>query len=395
MWTGTSFVSLSFILINCCTFGFSDRPLNFVQLGNKFGYAVEEIIVITEDGYILKLFHILNKKKVNTPVLLMHGVTDSSDTWIVRGNTSLALTLAAKGYDVWAGNSRGNKYARKHIYLDPNTNDDFWDFSFHESGFYDLPAIIDTVLHMTGEKKINAIGHSQGNTIFYVLGSTRPEYNDKINILIALAPICFLQNVPPPLSTIIKVSPGLDKLAKTLNVVEILGDKSLVVRFLRAFCPTPIVGYKVCILGLIFSIAGSDAEELEPGYVRTFIDHFPVGTSVKDLIHFAQVSLRRKFANYDYGIEGNMQTYNLTEPPEYNLSAITMRVALLYGANDKLSTVEDVAILRSKLPNVIKYLLIPRKLMNHVDFVSGRHMEDYLFPYIFDTLNGTDNNVNP
>ncbi|XP_013164390.1 PREDICTED: lipase 1-like [Papilio xuthus] len=317
----------------------------------------------------------------------MHGISDSSDTWITRGNNSLALTLAGKGYDVWAGNCRGNKYSRKHIYLDPNTDNAFWDFSFHEFGYYDLSAIIDTILHITGDEKINAIGHSQGNTIFYVLGSTRPEYNNKINLLIALAPICFLQNVQPPLSTLINASPAIDRLAKFLNIVEVLGDKSLIVNILRNFCPTPIIGYKTCILGIIFPIAGDDIEEFEPSFVRTFFNHFPVGVSEKDLIHYAQVSLRRKFANYDYGTEVNLQMYNLTEPPEYNLNAVTMKISLLYGVNDKLSTVEDVAILRRKLPNVIKYVLIPRKKMNHIDFVEGLHMEEYLFPYIFDSLN--------
>ncbi|XP_013143948.1 PREDICTED: lipase 1-like [Papilio polytes] len=382
----TCTVFLFLIVFNLYAFGFEEKPLNFVQIGNKYGYKVEEIIVITEDGYILKLFHIISVKSVKTPVLLMHGITDSADTWIIRGNNSLSLTLAANGYDVWVGNCRGNKYGRKHIYLDPDS-DDFWDFSFHEFGYYDLSAIIDTVLYLTGSKKINLLGHSQGNAICYVLTSTRPEYNNKINILIALAPICFLQNLQPPVSKIIEVSPKLDRIAKLLNLQEVFGDNSLIVNILRKYCRIPFIGYKTCILDLLFSLSGDDIDEFEPSFVSTFVDHFPVGTSEKDLVHFAQVSLRRKFANYDYGIQRNIEIYNLTEPMEYNLSAVNIKVALLVGANDKLSTIEDVALLRERLPNVVKYLVIPRRKMNHFDFVSGLHMEDYLFPYIFDILN--------
>ncbi len=46
--------------------------------------------------------------------------------------------LANIGYDVWLGNNRGNKYSRSHISLNPDKDKNFWDFSFHEMGKYDL-----------------------------------------------------------------------------------------------------------------------------------------------------------------------------------------------------------------------------------------------------------------
>lgn len=377
-------VLIFLIFINRCFASHlsEDGRLNFLELATKYGHNAIQYIVITEDGYILTIFRIPGKRKI--PILLMHGLADTSDTWVIRGNSSLAITLANDGYDVWAGNVRGNKYGRNNIYLNPDTDKEFWNFSFHEYGFYDLAAIIDTILNITKVSQINTIGHSQGNAIFYVLCSLKPEYNKKINFLIALAPIAFLQNVKPPLKDIIEISPIINKLSQILNIRELFKKDSVLIDVWQFLCPEPIIGYISCVKSIIFPIAGYDSEELESNFVPTLVGHFPNGVSEKNLYHFAQVSLRRKFAQYDYG-ENNIAIYNSEEPPQYNLSAVTIKIYLFSGANDKLATLEDVAILREKLPND-EYLLLPRRKMNHADFIWGRHMNEYLFPYIFKVL---------
>ncbi|CAG5038337.1 unnamed protein product [Parnassius apollo] len=362
-----------------------DRNVSFPELASKYGYTTELYDAFTEDGYILRLFRIPGVRKV--PILLMHGILDSADTWIIRGNTSLAITLANQGYDVWLGNCRGNRYSRRHIYLDPNVDDDFWDFSFHEYGFYDLAAIINTVLYITDVERLDAIGHSQGTTIFYVLGSTRPEYNQKVNVIVSLAPVCYLQNVPPPLETVIQYSPIIYNLLKSLHVQEVFEENEQKKKDLKALCVKPLIGYAICIYDIMFPITGYDAEELEADFLPIFFDHFPTSTSVKNLYHFAQVGYRRQFARFDYGVDRNLDMYGYPNPPKYELENVKMRVALFVGANDFLSTVEDVAILKQNLPNVVRHLVIPRRKMNHADFAWGLHMNEYLYPYIFDVLN--------
>lgn len=49
--------------------------------------------------------------------------------------------------------------------------------------------MIDHILSETEAEKIVYVGHSQGTTVFYVMASTRPEYNSKIKVQISLAPI--------------------------------------------------------------------------------------------------------------------------------------------------------------------------------------------------------------
>lgn len=101
-----------------------------------------------------------------------------------------AYLLADHNYDVWLGNARGNRYSRNHTTLDPDESK-FWDFSWHEIGIYDLPAMIDHVLKVTGFPKLHYAGHSQGCTSFFVMCSMRPAYNDKVVSMQALAPAVY------------------------------------------------------------------------------------------------------------------------------------------------------------------------------------------------------------
>ena len=52
-------------------------------------YALEEHSVLTKDGYILSLVRIPGKlsdlhKPAGPPVLIVHGILDSSDSWTVH-----------------------------------------------------------------------------------------------------------------------------------------------------------------------------------------------------------------------------------------------------------------------------------------------------------------------
>jgi pimeloyl-ACP methyl ester carboxylesterase len=83
----------------------------------------------------------------------------------LRGKDSVAFQLANAGYDVWMGNNRGNRYARKNYHLNPDKDaEKFFDFSFFELGEFDAPAQIDFVLKKTGKSKIAYVGHSQGTS---------------------------------------------------------------------------------------------------------------------------------------------------------------------------------------------------------------------------------------
>lgn len=90
-----------------------------------------------------------------------------------------AYLLSDNGYDVWLANTRGNDYGLHHKTFNL-TSKEFWNFSFHEIGLYDLSAMIDYVLDKTNNTQVYYVGHSQGTTVLFVLLSLRPDYNQKI-----------------------------------------------------------------------------------------------------------------------------------------------------------------------------------------------------------------------
>lgn len=176
----------------------------------KYGYGVEEHHVTTRDGYILEMHRITSSPREptnttsKTPVFLMHGLLDASSGYVIMGPyNGLAYLLADRGYDVWMGNCRGNRYSRRHVRLNPDgrrsDRREFWNFSWHEIGMIDLPTMIDYVLEKTNFKRLHYVGHSQGTTSFFVMTSMLPQYNDKIIAMQALAPVAFMSDLQSPL----------------------------------------------------------------------------------------------------------------------------------------------------------------------------------------------------
>lgn len=123
--------------------------------------------------------------------------------------------MADAGYDVWMGNARGNTHSRKHLYLSPDKKA-FWDFSWHEIGQIDLPAMIDFVLQKTTMSKLHYIGHSQGTTSFFVMGSLRKDLMDKIITMQALAPVAFMSHLKSPF--VRALSPFVDAVDVSLGL---------------------------------------------------------------------------------------------------------------------------------------------------------------------------------
>ncbi|KAK9882060.1 hypothetical protein WA026_018910 [Henosepilachna vigintioctopunctata] len=302
-----------------------DVFLSTVQLVKKYGYPLEIHSVVTQDGYKISIYRIRHGKNGNStntkPVLMMHGIASQAESFIINGvnNGSWAYSMADRGYDVWLGNTRGTPHGRKHLFLDTKQKE-FWNFSFHEIGLYDLPAIIDYVLEKTNKPKLSYLATSQGCVIFYVMCSYRREYQKKIIIASFLAPAGYMKHFSYPL--------------------------------ILPFTRTP-----------------KRLQEMLPLAVK-----FGTSVSLYQILHFVQLINSGHFRPFDHGEEKNIEIYGKPMPDDYPIETIDVPIAMYYSIGDVLIKYQDIEEMCNALPMCVRQFILPNKRWNHLDFVYSVHL---------------------
>ncbi|GJJ07797.1 hypothetical protein Clacol_002002 [Clathrus columnatus] len=172
--------------------------------------------VETADGYFLRVHRIVNPRhkpsqhgKGGFPVLILHGLFQSSGSFITSEERSLAFWLSEQGgYQVFLGNTRAvfNMGHRTLSRSDPR----FWNWTIKDLAAYDFPALVDYVRDATGYNKIAFIGHSQGNGLAFISLSEgmHPELGEKLSCFIALAPAVYAGHLTE--STLFRVLKSLE-----------------------------------------------------------------------------------------------------------------------------------------------------------------------------------------
>ncbi|KAF2435824.1 alpha/beta-hydrolase [Tothia fuscella] len=185
----------------------------------RVGLDCETFWVETEDGFIIELWHLFNpltSRKAQSadfkpeflpgesssegelpeeggryPVLLIHGLLQSSGAYCCTDENSLAFFLAKSGLDVWLGNNRCG-FKPRHSHLKP-TDSRIWAWNIRQMGVLDLPALISRVLHETGFSQLALVAHSQGTTqtLVALAKEQRPEIGDLISVVCLLAPAAY------------------------------------------------------------------------------------------------------------------------------------------------------------------------------------------------------------
>jgi pimeloyl-ACP methyl ester carboxylesterase len=355
-----------------------DQGLNTTELIKSKGYPVEDHDVHTLDGYILDVQRIPSSQPgPKRTVFLQHGLADSSSTWAVNFKTqSLAFILADAGYDVWLGNMRGNKYGRRHESLNPD-DDAFWNFSFDEMSDFDLTAMVDYALKVTNQAQLIYIGHSQGTMIQFVQLSKNQAFASKIKLFVALGPVATVGHIKSPVKYLSEIGkPSHQLIFYTLFGKKEFFSSSAITNFIGDKCNIEIVDKEVC-KALAFTICGPSVS-VNITRLPVYLSHFPSGTSVKNMVHFAQMVVNGKFQMYDYASASeNMKHYNQTTPPLYDLTQVKVPVALYWGQQDWLADPDDVELIRKSLPNIVDEMDI--EFYDHLDFVWGTNVKTILY----------------
>lgn len=232
--------------------------------------------------------------------------------------------------------------------------------------FHDSPAIIDYVLAETGfgelidcsivlDKLTNCfhkltdslgwIGHSQGTLIMFGLLAEKPGYSLKVKPFIALAPVCYVNDIMLSARLASRVPGVLWALRQIGN--ELSDDNFILKTVEQISCGRweP----KVCE-NLLYPLLGYNVELLNKTRMAVYRSQGYSGSSVWNLVHFGQNIVTGDFVRFDYGTAENKIKYGGPKPPKYTLTQInSTQIAIIYSKSDTLGDYKDVTHLTETL----------------------------------------------
>ncbi|XP_025087222.1 gastric triacylglycerol lipase-like isoform X2 [Pomacea canaliculata] len=356
--------------------------MDSTQLITSKGYPCENHYITTEDGFILNMQRIPHGRapkcdkfrlhiRPKPVVILQHGLEASSSNWLDNlANESLAYLLADAGADVWLGNVRGNMYSRNHTKLSPD-QEEFWAWSWDEMAAYDLPAMLDYVTRTTGQKQVHYVGHSQGTLIGFAGFTSNKTLAAMVKQFYALAPVAKVHHIESPIRLLAPFAKDIAAFYELLGRGEFLQYNRKLMDFLAKYVCTRLGEY-LCE-NVLFVLGGTDSSHLNITRVPVYVAHNPGGTSVQNILHFAQGVNIDAFQKFDFGSAAeNTMHYNQSTPPTYQLEDLTVPTVTYTGGRDSLADPDDCAWLLSHLPASI--------LRAHLSFPEWEHL-DFIWAY--------------
>ncbi|KAK0633234.1 alpha/beta-hydrolase [Immersiella caudata] len=364
---------------------------DFVDLCAMWGYTAEEHVVQTKDGYLLGLHRLAWRKgeedmRVNRGpnsvkkrvVYLHHGLLMNSEVWVCLTDEqrSLPFVLVERGFDVWLGNNRGNKYSKKSTHCSP-TSLDFWNFSIDEFAFYDIPDSIAYILDTTGQPSLSYIGFSQGTAQAFASLAVHPKLNDQVNVFIALAPAMSPAGLSNGIvDALVKASPQV--LFLLFGRRSILSSATMWQSLLY-----PPLFTKVIDLGLTF-LFNWRTQNISTSQKLAAYPHLYSFTSTKSVVHWFQIIRTKSFQMYDDDVHPPMllsSSSKYTKVAKYPTRNIKTPVVLVYGGSDSLV---DIKVMLRELPSQTVATEVPH--YEHLDFLWARDVDTQVFQHVFDAL---------
>ncbi|CAM9323838.1 unnamed protein product [Phaeothamnion confervicola] len=309
-----------------------------------------------------------NGKKVRPPILLMHGLMQDSEALLCGGRDhSLALILAANGYDVFVGNNRGNRYSHKNLSKAPH-EERYWDFSIDELARLDVPAMVHHVLATTGAEKAVYIGFSQGSAQAFAALSSNAALQSKVALMVALSPAARAQGLAKSLLSSL--------VAANLRFLNLLFGR-------RRVLPTTLMWQRImsrdtfvrAVDQAMLYLFTWRSTMVSPERKRQLYPHIYSYSSVKCVSHWFQMIRSRRLAMFEDAPPGQYI------PVAYDITQIKIPVALFYGGRD---TIVEVASLCKTLPRCVLAYCEPD--FEHLDTMWGDIAAKTIFPKVLALL---------
>ncbi|KYK57878.1 hypothetical protein DCS_04891 [Drechmeria coniospora] len=364
---------------------------DFVELCRLWGYEAEEHIVQTKDGFLLGIHRLQWRKgeegqNVNfgpkslqkRVAYLHHGLLMNSEVWVCLTDEQrcLPFEMVDRGYDVWFGNNRGNKYSKKSIHCGP-ASVRFWDFSMDEFAFYDIPDSIAYILDTTGQESLSYIGFSQGTAQAFATLAIHPRLNNQVNVFIGLAPAM----APAGLSngvvdSLVKASPSV--LYLMFGRRSILSSATMWETLLY-----PPLFSRVIDMALSFLFRWR-TRNISASQKLAAYPHLYSFTSTKSVVHWFQVIRNKCFQMYDDDVQQPLMvstSSKYSKVAKYPTRNIRTPIVLVYGGSDSLVDIESML---KELPPQTVSTEIPH--YEHLDFLWARDVDAQVFQHVFDAL---------
>ena len=355
------------------------------------------------------------------PVLLEHGGTIDPTAYVIASsiqhypepwprhpvdgpitswNRSLAFVLANNGFDVWLAETRGSSdenrrhiknramqtmmsgaNSAKNMTLGENMAEimhqrDYWAFSQDDIIEHELKSHIDLVLSRTGAKTLSLMTFSLSTPTSLSFFSIRPDYAQKINALVSMAPIVSGEGTNLLVKWILqKACPMVPNKVGTLMLSDMILSKPIRNMVLLISRIKPV---RYSLVKAITTLLMGPSAKYQTLLDLNVMGHLLKKLSFKEVKQLCQQTKHNKLQKFDYGRLRNRLIYGTPEPPVYDLSDLKIKDWIIVaGANDKLSTPEVIDhLMKIVHPKPSAYIVAPG--LNHLDLIAGFENDRYV-----------------
>ncbi len=239
---------------------------------------------------------------------------------------------------------------------------------------------------MTNAAKVVYVGHSQGTTqafaalskptkgLFAGRSQIMQEMQDSISVYVALAPVAYVGNTQSRLLQLLAAG----RLPELVDALPFGYGEFLTGELMNNIAPEICEGNPELCLNVVAGLTGPNYM-INETQVPVYVSATPAGSSYQTMEHWAQSVRKDKFKMFDQcyaAIPGstcrqNNQFYGESTPPDYNLSAVAVPMALYSGGMDWLTAAPDLERTIGQLNPAFIVRNVKSDMYAHMDFTWG------------------------